>query len=95
MNDVTFQLFRAWETLVRTFEPQLKTPGVSAKMVKQCQSVDYEKTVILNCHNITNRLAKKYVNLRIHIFCRKWNKKVTSGDANLGSKTMRRKKVVK
>lgn len=90
INDVTFQTFLRWETVFRKHEPVIKCCGIGKRMLDDCLTVTPDLPVP-DCHPLIERLAKKFINVRLHIVCKQLTDKLNEDAAKtvpMGSKSM-------
>lgn len=82
----TFALFKKWESVVRSFEPHLKNNHIGTLIASKCMENIDMPCELPTCHPILQKLVRKFVNVRLHILCKKHTS--ASQSVQFGSRSM-------
>lgn len=79
-----FQLCQDVEHIIRQIEPVIKETTLQCIVDNCLQQPRISSADFINCHNLKNRLIKKYVTVRMHIICKKLQKDKSSSSSSSG-----------
>jgi hypothetical protein len=89
VNDTTFNLFFSREVLFGQHQSDVKRDDICRKTLKEWLAVESALT-IPDCHPLILRLAKKLLDVRLHILCKRMTERLEKPTATvpLGSRSM-------
>lgn len=94
VNEEIYRLFAGWERIVRSYEPRLKMTAIGKILASHLLAIDHAHIKFPSCHPVVSKLAKKFVNFRLHAMCKKQSAQIPLA-VTFGSASMAKHALVK